>query len=383
MPDRIYLDYNATTPVAPDVLAAMLPHFAERFGNASSAHAWGWAAAEAVEAARAHVAALIGAEAQEIVFTSGATEACTLAVRGVAVRYAAKGRHLVVGATEHPAVTGAHAALAREGWSVTTVPVDARGVVTPDALAAALRPDTVLASVMAANNETGVMPDLPALAAVLRARGVLFFTDATQALGKVPVDAAHADLLAGSAHKLYGPLGVGFLYVRRKGPRVALTPVIEGGGQERGLRSGTLNAPGIVGLGAACARAAAHLDADAARLGALRDGLEARLVAEAGAIVHGAGALRLPNTLSVAFPGVRADRLVADLGGRLALATGSACASAKRTPSPVLLAMGVPEPLVRSTIRLSLGAPTTADEVAQAGDGLVAAVGAIRGAVAA
>ena len=374
----LYLDYNATTPVAPEVLAAMLPFFADHFGNASSAHAPGWYAHEAVEAARADVAALVGASPEEVVFTSGATEACALALRGVVQAYASKGRHLVVAATEHPAVMAEARALEREGAELTVVPVRADGTLDPDVFAAALRPDTVVAAAMAANNETGVCPDLPALAEVCRARGVLLFSDATQAAGKVPVDFAHADLLALSAHKFYGPKGVGALVVRRRGPRVALAAQVPGGGQERGRRGGTLNVPGIVGMGAAARLALAMQDDEAARLEPLRGAMERHLVEAAEAVVNGFAAPRLPNTSSLTFPGVSADRLLSRLAGRLALATGSACSSATRTPSHVLLAIGLSAEDARATLRISLGRPTTADDVRTATALLADAVAAER-----
>lgn len=380
----LYLDHNATTPLAPEAFEAMRPWLtgeamgAETPGgrpaNAHAQHAYGWAAHEAVEVARQQVAALVGADPAEVVFTSGATEACLMAIRGVAEAYASTGRHLVTVATEHPAVLAPHRALERAGWRVTVLPVDADGRLSPDALAAALTDETVLVSAMAANNETGVLHDVPALAAVCRARGVRFFTDATQAAGKVPVSFADADLLALSAHKCYGPMGVGALVVRRRGPRVALAAVQEGGGQENGRRGGTLNVPGIVGFGAAAALASDRLSRDNTRTTHLRTHLEARLVAETGARVHGAGAPRLPNTTSAAFAGVSAERLLSRLAGRLALATGAACSSARREPSPVLLAMGVAPDIARATVRVSLGRSTTEADVDGAADALVAAV---------
>jgi cysteine desulfurase len=377
----LYLDYNATTPVAPEVFEAMRPWFTEHFGNAHSAHAAGWRAKEAVEAARADVAALVGAEAEEVVFTSGATEAASLAIKGVLARYAAKGRHVVTAATEHAAVLDTLDALRKRGAAeVTVLPVEADGRLDPRAFAAALRADTVLAAVMWANNETGVVHDVPTLCATARAAGVLFFTDATQAAGKVPVSFAHADLLALSAHKLYGPKGAGALVGRRRGPRVALVPLVEGGGQERGLRSGTLNVPGIVGLGVAARLAAERQAEDAARLGALRNALEQRLTAEVGAEVNGAGAPRLPNTSSLTIPGVDATRLLSALGGRLAFSTGSACASAKTEPSHVLVAMGRTDAEARASIRLSLGRPTTPEDVETAGAWIAEAVQRERGA---
>ena len=370
----IYLDYNATTPVAPEVLAAMLPFFADRFGNAASAHAPGWYAHEAVEAARADVAALVHAEASEVVFTGGATEALNLALRGTLEAYASKGRHLVAAATEHRAVLDTAAALERDGAAVTVVPVRPNGTLDPDRFADALRPDTVVAAAMAANNETGVLHDLAPLAEACRRRGVLFLVDATQAAGKIPVDFAHADVLALSAHKLYGPKGIGALIVRRRGPRVALVEQMTGGGHERGRRSGTLNVPGIVGFGAAARLAANRLDDEAARLAAMRDAMERRLVDETDAAVNGAGAPRLPNTLNLAFPGVSAERLVSRLSGRLALATGSACSSASKHPRHVLTAMGVSPGVARSSVRISLGAPTTEADAETATTLLVDAV---------
>lgn len=374
----IYLDYNATTPVAPEVLAAMLPFFADHFGNAASAHAPGWYAHEAVEAARADVAALVHAEASEVVFTGGATEALNLALRGTLEAYASKGRHLVAAATEHRAVLDTAAALERDGAVVTVVPVRPDGTLDPDRFADALRPDTVVAAAMAANNETGVLHDLAPLAEACRRRGVLFLVDATQAAGKIPVDFAHADVLALSAHKLYGPKGIGALIVRRRGPRVALVEQMTGGGHERGRRSGTLNVPGIVGFGAAARLAANRLDDEAARLAAMLDAMERRLVDETGATVNGAGAPRLPNTLNLAFPGVSAERLLSRLSGRLALATGSACSSASKQPSYVLTAMGVSPDVARSSVRISLGAPTTNDDAETATALLVDAVRAER-----
>jgi len=374
----IYLDYNATTPVAPEVLAAMLPFFADHFGNAASAHAPGWYAHEAVEAARADVAALVHAEASEVVFTGGATEALNLALRGTLEAYASKGRHLVAAATEHRAVLDTAAALERDGAAVTVVPVRPNGTLDPDRFADALRPDTVVAAAMAANNETGVLHDLAPLAEACRRRGVLFLVDATQAAGKIPVDFAHADVLALSAHKLYGPKGIGALIVRRRGPRVALVEQMTGGGHERGRRSGTLNVPGIVGFGAAARLAANRLDDEAARLAAMRDAMERRLADETDAAVNGAGALRLPNTLNLAFPGVSAERLLSRLSGRLALATGSACSSASKQPSHVLTAMGVLPGVARSSVRISLGAPTTEADAETATALLVDAVHAER-----
>ncbi len=386
----IYLDHNATTPLAPEAFEAMRPWLTGhpeggRPANANAPHALGWAAHEAVEVARAQVAALVGAEASEVVFTSGATEACALAIVGAARRRAAGGvdgagarRHLVTVTTEHPAVLAPHRALERDGWRVTVLPVDGDGRISLGDLAAAVTDETALVSVMAANNETGVCADLAPLAALCRARGAWFFTDATQAAGKVPLTFGDADLMALSAHKLYGPMGVGALVVRRRGPRVTLDPLVAGGGQERGWRGGTLNTPGIVGFGAAAALALSRLDADAARLTALRDALEARLVEGIGAIVHGARVPRLPNTTSAAIPGVSAERLLSRLAGSVALATGAACSSARREPSPVLTAMGVDAPTARATLRISLGRATSAAALTAATDAIIAAARAER-----
>jgi cysteine desulfurase len=364
MQTPIYLDHNATTPVDPRVLERMLPFFTEQFGNASSkAHAFGWAAEEAVSQAREAVAALLGAEAEEVVFTSGATEALNTAIKGVAAAYASKGRHLVTVQTEHKAVLDACRALERGGCDVTYLPVDADGRVAPGAVAAALTDETILVAVMWANNETGVLQPIPAIAEVARAHGVLFLTDATQAVGKVPVDVAHADLLACSAHKFYGPKGVGALYVRRRNPRVRLLPLLDGGGQERGLRGGTLNVPGIVGLGAAAELARETTAAEGTRLAHLRDRLEAALTdALPGVRVNGRGAPRLPQTASLTFDGLQAAPLLMAVR-ELALSAGSACASGAGKPSHVLKALGLSDAAALATLRIGLGRATTAAEV--------------------
>ncbi len=357
----IYLDHNATTPVDPDALAAMLPYFSERFGNASSrAHAWGWAAGEAVEAARGQVAELIGGDARGLVWTSGATEAANLAVKGVARRYAeSRGRHLVTCATEHRAVLDPHAGLEREGWEVTYLSVDAHGRIDLDELRGALRPDTALVSLMRANNETGVVHPTAAIYAICREAGALLFVDGTQAPGKIDLFADHADLIALSAHKFYGPKGVGALWVRRRGPRVSLEPLIEGGGQEGGVRSGTLNVPGIVGMGAAARLAAERGTDDADRMGVLRDRFESSVVTEIeSARVNGDEAARLPNTSSITFAGSDSARLMASLR-TLGVSAGSACSSGNGKPSHVLTAMGLTLPDALATLRISLGRTTT------------------------
>ena len=367
----IYLDHFATTPVDPRVLEAMLPWFSRDFGNAASrTHVYGWRAEAAVELARAEVARALGArEAGEIVFTSGATESNNLALQGVARACAARGDHLVTVATEHRAVLDVCRALEREGRRVSLLPVDAGGRVDPDDLRRAIEPRTVLVSVMAANNEIGVLQPLTELAAICRERGVLFHSDAAQAAGKIALDvtALGIDLLSVSGHKLYGPKGVGALYVRRGPPRVRVAPLLYGGGHERGLRPGTLPVPLVVGFGRALALAVAERDAEAARLAALRDRLWQRLHEELDArVVRNGDAVHcLPAALHVSFPGVDAAALLASLPD-VALSSGSACSSASPEPSHVLRALGLPVDRVRSGIRFGLGRFNTAEEIERA-----------------
>jgi len=366
----IYLDHNATTPLDPRVLAAMQPYFLEEFGNAASLqHAPGRRAAEAVERARAQVAGLIGADPREIVFVSGATESCNLALFGPALApaYARKQRHVVTVATEHPAVLDSCRALERRGFRVTVLPVDGEGRLDLDRLDAVVTPETLLVSVMHANNETGLIHPIEEIGRRVRERGVLFHTDATQSFGKLSIDVngQNLDLLSCSAHKLHGPKGVGALYVRRKGPRVRLDPLIYGGGHERGRRSGTLNVPGIVGFGAAAEICAEEQTAEQARIGDLRDRLEARLLASPGARRNGAREPRLPNTLNVSLGTHDAGDLMQKLPA-LAIATASACTSATLQPSHVLGAMRLDEARIRSSLRLSLGRFTTEQEIDQA-----------------
>lgn len=371
----IYLDYNATTPVDPRVLEAMLPWFTVQFGNAASkGHAYGWAADEAVAQARAQVAALVGASPEEVIFTSGATEGLNMVLKGIAEAYAAKGRHLVTVQTEHQAVLGPCRALERHGFRLTYLPVDAQGCVDPAAVAAALTEETVLVAVMGANNETGVLQPLAEIAALVRPRGIPLLTDATQAVGKVPVSVEHVDLLVCSAHKLYGPKGVGALYLRRR-PRVRLVPLLDGGGQEGGWRGGTLNVPGIVGFGAAAALAGAEQPAEAVRLEDLRNRLETALAAALEVRINSRQASRLPQTSSLTFAGLRAAHLLASLRG-LAVSTGSACAAGH--PSHVLKAMGHSDAEASASLRFSLGRFTTAADVEAAIEQVVAAVGHAR-----
>jgi len=361
----IYMDCHATTPVDPRVLEAMLPYFTVEFGNAASkSHAFGWRAAEAVEAARAEVARLVGAEAREIVFTSGATESNNLALKGAARFHRARGRHLVTCRTEHKAVLDPLKALEREGFEVTVLEVEPDGRLDPARLEAALRPDTVLASVMHANNETGVIQPVAALARIARARNVLLHCDAAQSAGRIPVDveALGVDLLSLSAHKLYGPKGTGALYVRRR-PRARLLPEHDGGGHERGLRSGTLDVPGIVGFGKAAALCREEGEAEAARLLGLRERLRRGLLAElAGVTVNGSLGHRLPGNLNVSFAGIEGEALVMS-AREVAVSTGSACTSASLEPSHVLRAMGVPEDLSHASVRFGLGRFNTEEEV--------------------
>ncbi len=374
----IYLDNQATTPCDPRVVTAMLPYFSEAFGNPHSAeHALGREAEAAVERARAEVAALIGASPREIIFTSGATESNNLAIKGAA-RFAARmgspKRRVITVATEHKCVLEATRDLAEEGFEPVFLPVAPDGRLDPAALGAALATPTLLVSVMAANNETGVLHDIATLATLARDCGALFHTDAAQAAGKIPLDVAAQgiDLLSISGHKLYGPKGIGALYVRHR-PRVRLAPLISGGGQERGLRSGTLPAPLIVGFGEACRIARAEMAAETARLAALRDRLLARLrAAIPGIALNGSREHRLAGNLNLAFPGARAETLLADLPD-LCLSTGSACSSAAIEPSYVLRAMGIAPEIAAASLRIGIGRFTSAAEIDTAAEMLIAA----------
>ncbi len=376
----IYMDNHATTPVDPRVLDAMLPYFGEVFGNAASkSHSFGWRAEEAVEAAREQVARLIGATAREIVWTSGATESNNLAIKGAAQFHRAKGRHLVTCATEHKAVLDSMHALEREGFEVTVLGVGRDGRLDPEAVRAALRPDTVLVSVMHANNETGVVHPIEEIGAITRAAGVLLHTDAVQSAGKIPfdVEAANVDLASLSAHKFYGPKGVGALYVRRR-PRARLQPQMDGGGHERGLRSGTLNVPGIVGMGRAAELALAERDAEAPRVLALRERLRAGLEAGLDLVtVNGSLAHRLPGNLNGSFAYVEGEAMMMAIKD-VAVSSGSACTSASLEPSYVLRAMGVSDDLAHSSIRFGLGRFNTVEEVDHVVGLVIAKVGKLR-----
>ena len=325
----------------------------------------GWEAEEAVELAREQIAALIGAEPKEVVFTSGATEADNLAIKGVVEAYAAKGSHIITVATEHKAVLDTCGHVEKKGGQITYLPVNPEGLIDLQDLEAAIRPTTILIAVMFANNEIGVIQPIREIGEIARRHGVLFFSDATQAVGKIPVDvdADGIDLMAMSAHKLYGPKGIGALYVRRRGPRVRLSAQMDGGGHERGMRSGTLNVPGIVGFGEACAICGQEMEVDRLRIQLLRDRLECALLALDGVRVNGSREHRLPQTTNISFKGIDGDALLAGLGKNVALSSGSACTSASMEPSYVLKALGLEDELAHASLRLGLGRFTTPEEV--------------------
>ncbi len=362
----VYFDNHATTPVDPRVLEAMLPYFTEKFGNAASRnHEFGWRAEEAVENARAQVARLINAHPKEIVFTSGATESDNLAIKGVAETHRPKGNHIITQVTEHKAVLDSCKRLESSGYEITYLAVDRDGLIDPDGLAKAITPKTILISIMYANNEIGVIQPIEQIGKIAKKRNVLFHIDAVQAIGKIPVDVQKdaIDLLSISAHKLYGPKGVGALYVRRKNPRVQLSPMIDGGGHERGMRSGTLNVPGIVGLGKACELCQKEMAAEAVRLGQMRDKLKNAL--ESGldnTAINGSLTHRLPNNLNISFAYVEGESLLMGIND-VAVSSGSACTSAAIEPSYVLRALGVSDDLAHSSIRFGLGRFNTEEEV--------------------
>ena len=362
----IYLDHNATTPCDPRVVEAMLPYFTQYFGNAASRHhSFGWQAEAAVEGAREQVANLLDAETKEIVFTSGATEAVNLAIKGVFETYTTKGAHIITTNFEHKAVLDTCEALEKRGAEVTYLEVSPGGLITPEQVEAAIRPDTILIAIMYANNEVGTVQPIREIGAIARKHGVLMFTDATQAVGKIPVDvnADNIDLLALSAHKLYGPKGVGALYVRRKAPRVKLAAQLHGGGHERGMRSGTLNVPGIVGLGKACALALQELPKESERLARLRDTLERGLLQIEETSVNGSTVHRLPHVTNITFRYVEGEGLMMGLNKEIALSSGSACTSASLEPSYVLKALGLPDDKAYSALRFGLGRSTTEEEI--------------------
>ncbi|MBL8330759.1 MAG: IscS subfamily cysteine desulfurase [Rubrivivax sp.] len=360
----IYLDYAATTPVDARVLQAMLPYLQNAFGNpASRSHAYGWAAEEAVEIAREQVAALIGADPREIVWTSGATESNNLAIKGAAQFHAARGKHLITLKTEHKAVLDTMRELERDGFEISYLDVQADGLVDLAALEAAMRPDTLLVSVMAVNNEIGVIQDIAAIGALCRSRGILFHVDAAQATGKMPLDVSSlaVDLMSLSAHKTYGPKGIGALYVRRK-PRVRIESQMHGGGHERGMRSGTLPTHQIVGMGAAYQLARLGMAAENERIRALRDRLWAGLQTVPEVRVNGSLSQRVPHNLNVSFPFVEGESLLMGMKG-LAVSSGSACTSASLEPSYVLRALGLSDEVAHSSIRFSIGRMTTEADI--------------------
>ena len=377
----VYLDNHATTRTDPRVLEAMLPYFCEIYGNAASvSHRFGWQAGEAVDRARAQVAAAIGAEPREIVFTSGATESNNLAIKGAAASLKRKGDHLVTSAAEHKAVLDPIRRLAREGWDVTVVPPDAEGLVSAESIEAALTDRTVLVSVMAANNEVGTLNPIRAIGQLCHDRGVLFHTDAAQAVGKVPLDIREdfVDLLSLSGHKIYGPKGIGALYVRRRDPQVRLTPLLDGGGHERGMRSGTIPVPLVVALGAAAEIAIAERPEESARVLNLRERLHSGLTSAVEAIrLNGHPTLRLPGNMNLSFAYVEGESLMMAMRD-VAVSSGSACTAADPEPSHVLRAMGLDEDLARASLRFGLGRFTSAEEVDFAITSVAEAVGRLR-----
>lgn len=361
----IYLDSNATTPMDPRVLEAMLPYFTEHFGNAASRnHAFGWKAEEAVDYAREQIASLINADAKEIIITSGATESNNLALKGVFEMYAAKGKHIITVETEHKAVLDTCKHLEKLGARVTYLKTAEDGLISVEQVAEAIGPDTVLVSVMFANNEIGVVQPIREIAALCKSKGVLFHTDATQAVGKIPVDvlADHIDLMSFTAHKMYGPKGVGALYVRRKNPRVKVTAQMDGGGHERGMRSGTLNVTGIVGFGKACEICKHEMAAESARLSKLRDKLETELLTLEESYVNGNREHRLPHVSNMSFKYVEGEGLIMGVKN-IAVSSGSACTSASLEPSYVLKALGLDDELAHSSLRFGLSRFTSEEEI--------------------
>ncbi|HHI80378.1 MAG TPA: IscS subfamily cysteine desulfurase [Planctomycetes bacterium] len=377
----IYMDYNATTPCDPRVVQAMLPYFHEKFGNpASRSHAYGWVAEEAVSKARRQVADLIGASPKEIVFTSGATESDNLAIKGVAQMYAEKGKHVISCVTEHKAVLDSCKRLETWGYEVSFLPVDAKGRIDLEELKSTIRKDTILVSLMAANNETGTYHPIEAIGEITRERGVLFHCDATQAIGKreIDVDKAKIDLLSLSGHKIYGPKGIGALYVRRRNPRVRLVAQIDGGGHERGMRSGTLPVTQIVGLGEACALLQENMKEEVQRVQSLRDRLEKSILEQLDYVyINGDPDNRLPSMTNLSFAYVEGESLIMGMKD-LAVSSGSACTSASLEPSYVLKAAGVEDELAHSSIRFSLGRFTKEEEIDVAVGQVVSAVKRLR-----
>jgi cysteine desulfurase len=362
----IYLDNNATTPMDPRVLESMLPFFTKHFGNAAShSHTFGWEAEAAVEYAREQVANLINAEPNEIVFTSGATESDNLALKGIFEIYAAKGKHIITVAAEHKAVLDSCAHLEKLGADVTYLGVNKEGIIDLKELESKIKPGTILISVMYANNETGIIQPIQEIGKIAKKHGILFFSDATQAVGKIRVNVIedNIDLTSFSAHKMYGPKGVGALYVRRKNPRVRITAQIDGGGHEKNVRSGTLNVPGIVGFGKACELCKIEMQKDAERLKILRDKLESALLKFKNVSMNGSIQHRLPNVSNMSFQKMNSAEMMAKLSKTIALSSGSACTSATLSPSFVLKAMGLSDEIALSSLRFGLGRFTTEEEI--------------------
>ena len=360
------MDNNSTTPCDPRVVEAMIPYFYEKHGNSASRnHPFGWVAEEAVDYAREQIAKLIGADEKEIIFTSGATESNNLALKGVFEMYASKGNHIITATTEHKAILDTCKRLEKQGGEVTYLEVDDKGRISLEELEAAITPKTVLVSIMWANNETGVIQDMKAIGDICKKHGVLFHSDATQTVGKIPSIAREMGihLMSFTGHKMYGPKGVGVLYVSRKNPRVKVTAQIDGGGHERGMRSGTLNVPGIVGMGKAAEIAIAEMAQDAARLSKLRDRLQAGLMQMEETYVNGDEASRMPHVTNISFKHVEGEGLMMTFNQNIAVSSGSACTSASLEPSYVLVALGLGDDLAHSSIRFSLGRFTTDEDV--------------------
>jgi cysteine desulfurase len=377
----IYMDYHATTPMDPRVFEAMKPYFMETFGNSASRnHSFGWQAEEAVEKSRKQIADLIGATPKEIVFTSGATESNNLALKGVAEMYAEKGNHIITAATEHKAVLDTCKRLEKHGIRVTYLPVQSNGLIDLEMLKEAITDKTILVSFMYANNEIGVLQNMAEIGKLAKSKGVLVHSDATQAVGKVPVNVIkdNIDLMSMSGHKIYGPKGVGALYVRRKSPRVQITAQMDGGGHERGMRSGTLNVPGIVGLGEACALCQAEMPEESKRMAYLRDRLRSKLEAQLDEVyVNGTMEHRVPNNLNISFAYVEGESLLMGIND-IAVSSGSACTSATLEPSYVLKALGAGDDLAHSSIRFGLGRFNTEEEVDYVADKVIDVVKKLR-----
>src|ERR1700681_3948614 len=373
----IYMDYHATTPMDPRVFATMKPYFLETFGNAASRnHSFGWEAEEAVEKSRKQIASLIGATAKEIVFTSGATESNNLALKGVAEMYAEKGNHIITAATEHKAILDTCKRLEKHGIRVTYLPVQVNGLVDLEMLKEAITDKTILVSIMYANNEIGVIQNMAEIGKIAKAKGVLVHSDATQAVGKVPVNVIkeNIDLMSLSGYKIYGPKGVGALYVRRKSPRVQITAQMDGGGHERGMRSGTLNVPGIVGLGKACAIASEEMAQESCKLAGLRNRLRERIMGRLDEVyLNGSGEHRLPGNLNISFAYVEGESLLMGIND-IAVSSCSACTSATLEPSYLLKALGTGDDLAHSSIRFGIGRFNTEAEIDYVGDRVVETV---------